>query len=147
MKLLTMTSPQCLLYSAAMVLDVEPDTLINEIGHDGLEVWWPQFDDYRQYRSHNMQEIIDCFLRRGKGLAPIDACPMQSPDGSALLARETYVDGPARFMATIKGQRAILIGWTHAWAWDGEDVYDPRGYFDVIDNLQLKSAWMMLPSV
>jgi len=143
-----MSQPQCLLYSAAMVLDHDVDTLTRELGHDGLEVWWPEYDDHRQYRSFAMQEMVDIFLKHDRALVPIQCKPMQAPDHKAI-ARLTYTNSEARFKMRLAGHKAILIGVTrngngHAWAWDGFSAYDPRGMSNIsLDDLILREAWVM----
>lgn len=148
MRLYTMAKPQCLLYSAAMLLNTEPSILIQELGHDGMKVWWPQYDDHRKYRGHSMQEMIDIFLKRNKTLTPIQTFPMQAPDGQCIEAKPTFEEYAARFYAHISGKPAILIGKTnrgngHAWAWSGFKVYDPRGQMYNINDLAIREAWLM----
>lgn len=143
-----MDKPQCLIYSAAMVLGHNVEDLIEHLGHDGMEVWWPEFDDHRQYRSVSMQEIIDVFLQHDVALVPIQAMPLQVADGEHRDPRLTYEEPGARFMKHIRSRRAILIGQTeqgngHAWAWDGKEAYDPRGWMCDIGMLSLREAWVM----
>lgn len=146
MKLLTMDKPLCLLYSAAMVLDEEPEALISEIGHDGMEIWWPEFKDDRQYRAHNISEIIDCCFRRNKALMPIQGQPLQAPPGGE--PRPTYDFPIKRFLDYLFNRRAIMIGQTalgngHAWAWDGTHHYDPRGEVSADFSGFIRTAWIL----
>ncbi len=148
MRRLVMNKPQCLLYSAAMILNEHPVDLIKEIGHDGMEIWWPEFHDHRQFRSHSMQEMIDIFLSRGKTLTPIQTFPMQSPLNMPEKAKPTFEEYAARFYAHVARKKAILIGKTscgkgHAWAWDGYHAHDPRGSMHNIRDLSLQEAWVM----
>jgi len=77
MRLLKMSGPQCLVYAAAMALDANVNDLIEEIGHNGLAVVWPDLPAPLCYRSHHIQEIIDCGLARGFALVPIEHNPHQ----------------------------------------------------------------------
>jgi len=147
MRMQTMHKPQCLLYSAAMLLNEPASFLVEELGHDGMEVWWPELDDHRKFRGHSMQEMIDIFLKRGFTLTPIQSFPMQSP-GSCIEARPTFEEYAERFYKHIAKKRAILIGRTqrgngHAWAWDGYQVFDPRGSMPNIHDLAVSEAWVM----
>ena len=141
-----MDQPQCLLYSAAMVLTTSPRQLIKEIGHDGLDIWWSEFTDDRRFRAHSIDEIIDCCVKRGKGLMPISAMPAQAPvDGQP---RPTYAYPIKRFTSYTKGHKAILIGETqhgngHAWAWDGFHAYDPRGFKTKEPSGSIQTAWIL----
>jgi hypothetical protein len=129
-----------------MVFDTSPEQLIKEIGHDGLEVWWPEFTDDRRYRSHNMEEIIDCAFLRKKSLTPISAMPMQAPrDG---MPRPTYAFPLRRYERYIHMRLAILIGETrngngHAWAWNGFNVFDPRGFKGSDASGSIQTAWIL----
>ena len=140
---------QCLLYSASMVLDIEPDELIEELGHDGLDVWWPQFNDARKFRGHNMQEIIDCAIRRRIAFFPIDACPMQAPvNGAPQFTFESRKYAEERFLSYLSGTSAILVGQLpgsnigHAVAWNGERVLDPNDVFTRLTDFSIKTAWV-----
>lgn len=148
MKHYTMDKPQCLLYSAAMLLDIPPAKLIKKLGHDGMEVWWPEYGDHRQFRGHSMQEMIDIFLSEGYALTPIEAFPMQAPDQETRRAKPTFLEYAERFYSHIARNKAILIGRTernngHAWAWDGFKALDPRGKMCNIHDLSVQTAWVM----
>ena len=121
----------CLLYAAAMVLDIPASALVKEIGHDGSEVWFPEYD--KPERGINIQEIVDACFAHGKSLTPVHRYPANSPDGDAHrpLWPETVADN--RFFGIISGFSGILIGLTangvrHSCAWDSSIIYDPRGY-------------------
>lgn len=149
MKLQKMNKPQCLIYSAAMILDIEAERLMSEIGHDGLDIWWSRFDDNRKYRGHHIQEIIDCFLRRRKALVPIDIIPASAPDGHPdLVCTEIYRHPDARFWEYILNRKAILIGRNmagngHAVAWDGSKIFDPIGTIYAIKDFEISEAWVV----
>lgn len=147
MKLLTQTKPQCLLYSLAMLLDETPEAIIKELGHDGMDVWWPEYDDQRRYRSHTMQEAQDVCITRGKALACIQACPTQAPDGRADIAKMTYEDNESRFLSILYCRPGMLIGESkgggHACAWDGWNVYDPNGSIYDLNDFSIKECWLL----
>ena len=140
--------PQCLLYSAAILLDVPPKKLIEEIGHDGMEVQWPQLPAPTCYRSHHIQEIIDCFIRRGYALVPIELEPAQAPcDGVPIC----FAYAPSLRDERFKGymtRPAIMIGTyrlrAHAWVFDGkESFYDPNGFVTDINDSRymINESW------
>lgn len=141
MKLLKMSGHDCLLYSAAMVLDESPDILEREIGHDGSEVWWPDKPQPFCRRGLHIQEIQDCFFRRGKVLYPIDLMPASAPRGGEPRAIWNLQTCVTRFNAYLDGRLAILITATHAVAWNGKKVYDPNGRISSIDDYGIKQAW------
>jgi hypothetical protein len=150
MKLLKGAGGNCLLTSAAMLLDTTEQELINEIGHDGSEVWWPKAKATDRKRNFHIQEIIDCCMKRGYGLMPIDLmpCSMQMSDPNArILWDQSKAFG--RFTNIVNGRPAILIGETlshipHACAWDGFKVFDPRGMIQEITDYTLREAWIIM---
>lgn len=124
MKLLKQNKPMCLLYAFAMVLDVEPATLVEETGTDGLEIWWPHNRGVHQYRGHHPQELIDCCTRRGKVVMTIEALPCLG-SGKVILTPSKCQD---RFNDYLNQYEGVITNPTHAVAWDRKKIYDPNGY-------------------
>ena len=125
MRLLTQTQPQCLLYATAMALDVEIAEIVENLGHDGMEVQWPELDPPQCYRSFHIQEMIDFAFNIGIGLVRYEPCPMMAPNDSVNpLAIDAYD------IEWLSKMDAILIGNTHAVAWSHKDreIFDPRGF-------------------
>lgn len=143
-----MNKPQCLVYSAAMVLDISADDLIAEIGHDGLAIWWPEMEGNKKYRGHHIQEIIDCFLRHHKALVPIEYIPAVAPEGRPdLMMLHVMKNLDERFWEAIINRKAILIGQNevgngHAVAWDGMKIFDPVGKIYNIKDFKIAEAWV-----
>ncbi len=150
MKLLKQPNDSCLLYAAAMVLDEPPEKLIREIGHDGQDIWWPELTKSFQKRSFNIQEIIDCFIRRGYGLMPIHLYPCNVPPVGMVQPKIIWdaKKCDARFLNQIDEMLAIITGQRetssipHAVAWDGYRIYDPMGEIYTINNFMVKEAWI-----
>lgn len=149
MKLLKQVSNDCLLYAAAMLLDEEPIRLAAEIGHDGKEKLWPELAVPRCYRGYHIEEIIDCFIRRGKTLTPIHPELISSPydDGKKAASILKYEEAQARFNTYMGNFDAILIVQTnfgHAVAWNHAEglVYDPNGFYKSIEDYIVSEAWI-----
>ena len=138
MKMIVQLGPHCLLYSAAMLLDTHPDVLRGEIGYSGQEKWWPEAEKpLHRIRSFHIQEIVDCCLRRGFALTPIDYMPRMAPQGheDQWLLMNTEEKLEKRFQEHIHGHLGLFIGQKpngpHAVAWNGHLVFDPtppKGY-------------------
>ena len=146
MQLLKMDKPQCILYAAAMVLYVEPKTLIHEIGHDGMRMLWPELQSPACFQSFHIQEIIDCFIRRGFGLTPIEQHPANAPNHDVMPNYPFQLESCKRFKDIINGQTGIMIGKSygrpHAWAWDGEQCYDPNSYIKTLNDYAIEECWI-----
>jgi hypothetical protein len=151
MKLLKMAKDTCLIHSAAMVLDVAPETILEEIGHDGEQVWWPDLIGSKRKRSFHMQEILDCFIRRNKGLMLVEAYPKIAPDYEhtpiCIWSDALSVD---RFFNLIRDRPAILVGHVgsmgHACAWSGSRIYDPNGFIckPGETDYRILEAWVLV---
>lgn len=139
-----MDKPQCLLYAAAMVLDEDPKVLIKEIGHNGLDIWWPELKDSSRYRGFHIQEIIDLCLTRQKCLVPIDIFGRSAPSGHPQGWKLVPGIDKERFENHIDGAIGILIGETHSAAWNGYEVYDPNGVIYSIDSFQVQECWLLI---
>lgn len=122
----------CLPTSLAMVLSKSVEEIIDNIGHDGSEVCWPELPEPKCRRCFNMQEIIDVAILQGYSLTPIDALPSNGP--ALGHERLTYSEEVAslRINSYLKGFGGIITGklptnMSHAVAWSKEFVYDPVG--------------------
>lgn len=154
MKLLTMKSGehQCMLYSLAMVLDEEPDVLIEEIGHNGTELWFPGYPVPYNMRGYHMQEFVDVCLARGQALVPIELYPRSASEKEPTNPHMLWSmdDCSHRFNTMITSKRGILIGRSnhggHACAWNGKKVYDPNGRVYSLGNFSIRECWVLVPS-
>lgn len=152
MKLLKQKGHKCVLYAAAMVLDETAELLEFEIGHDGQKVIYPDLPEPACLRGFHMQEILDCFVRRGYGLMFVELMPRSGPQGRPDLYHTIFDEDKAqnRFLELINGRTAILIGanpetgGNHAYAWDGHKVYDPLGRFLEVNKVPFREAWIVI---
>ncbi len=152
MKLLKQSrSGDCLLYSVAMLLEIMPGQLVEELTHNGQDVWWPELTHPYCIRGIHIQEIIDCFWRRGMVMMPIEAIPKICPrglDGCEAKTIYTQADGYERLKDYMLGRRALITGESknrvpHACAWNGFQVYDPNGYIYALEDFRIWEAWII----
>jgi len=143
-----------------MLLEVHPDELRAEIGHTGNEIWWPSAEKpIHRIRSFHIQEIVDCFLRRGKALVLIEYFPRMAPVGMdadwQLMDTETKLE--VRFQQYLNKYSGIFVGEKpnggHAVVWNHLEskIYDPtppKGYVYSIENNPLgfraREFWAMI---
>lgn len=154
----------CLLYSFAAILEIDPETLIEEIGHDGMDKKWPELKEPYCYQSFHIQELIDCCLRRGYSCTEIQSMPTSLPAPQAYLHLPVHNIGPHfpydtsrvkyRFIDHLKGKDAVLYGRTdknvtHAWAWHEGMAHDPRSGHGVcsLADIKIMNAWLILETV
>jgi hypothetical protein len=152
MELLRQYGHHCTIYAAAMVLDTQPQQLINEIGHDGTEIIYPDREHPHNMRGVHKQEILDCFARRGYGILQVEIMPVLGNvhgDSTPVYNKETAV---ARFLTYLTDHRSILYGQgphtgeaMHAVAYERGIVYDPVGVTYNIDDFIVAEAWIQIP--
>lgn len=136
MKLIT---GNCLLASAAMVLDVHPDILIELIGHDGKKVIFPELPEAINKCGFHTQEIIDCAIKYGYAVTEIQAISCSTPDG-----KHEYIvefSNEKRFENHMDNNIGILTGSInghgHAVAWDGKMCFDPKGFICTYEDCDM----------
>jgi len=146
MELLVQTSDNCLLYAAAMVLNIKPQSLITLIGHNGEEVWWPKQTGSKKKRSFHPQEILDAAATYGKTFICIEFMPSSGWGGNGrLIFNEEMME--KRFLGWLTNRAAILIvqgpRLGHAVAWDGKKIYDPKGMIKDLYDYTIQEAWIL----
>ena len=141
MKLIKQTGPYCLVTSAAMLLDTTTEILHAEIGMTGTDIWWPP----NLMRGIHIQEIQTCALNRGYCFSPIEVNPHLCPGTNPTLEPKAIWTGNlvAEFHSKIVCRKAILITHNHAVAWDGDIVYDPKGFLKSFNDYEFIEAWLL----
>lgn len=147
MKHLVMSKPQCMLYSAAMVLDMEVDELITLIGHNGME----KIDDNGEpycFASIHIQEIQTVAARFGRCFYPIDLIPVMGHLQPRPLYKICGQDYAVRFLHMVKGKKGLLCGRSvrdvpHTVAFEDETIYDPNGTKYPLGQFRTQTAWIL----
>lgn len=139
--------PQCVLMSFAMVMDEDPQTLIKELGHDGLSVVAYEEPAPNCLRSFHPQEFVDLLQARGFACTMFDAEPKMM-HGRTLVDHTKFL-GPTRFQESLRLGQGVIFGilketMPHAVAWDGKVVFDPRGYHWSFPNSEFKPLFFFL---
>lgn len=136
------TSPNnwsCAAVSLAMALDQPYQRIIDLCGHDGsAKVWRPPYEDLHE--GFHIHELIDiAWTRFMKPVTPFVRTPtvtpsLDHPAQNAIFRHHMHTE--RRFLARIFNCVGMMTGFTnkagklstHAVAWDGTQIYDPRGY-------------------
>ncbi len=149
MKFLVSSGPLCTITSAAMLLGESVQTLMDEIGHSGTEVYWPEYTDNRRFRGHCLAEVQECFIRRRLMLAPLWINPAIAPDYEAkpyhIYAPETAERRMTRYMLGFDAMVMGLVKHTrHAMAWHNNMYYDPRGEMSAqIEDFTIEEVYLV----
>lgn len=111
-------SHTCLITAAAIVLREDVNTLIEEVGHDGSEIYWPEETYPYNVRGHHYYEIVRLCLARGLAPVLLEFTPSVWRDG------KRYVLATQPDLLKYGGE-GILISDNHAWAYVGGQIIDP----------------------
>ncbi len=136
MKLLVQekNKPQCLLYSFAMCLGVEPSALEDEVGHDGKN-------------GYHWQEFIPSILKRGFTPIRYDLWPILSNNmEETVMPIHTCMDH-ARALLFNNGYYSVLETLTHAVALDDSGIiHDSVGTTREFDWKEFKVGITLIPN-
>lgn len=136
MKLITTkNSWSCMAAAAAMVTDTSVEHIAHMLGHDGSDHPWPHPYEHL-HRGFHIHEIIDLlWIQFQQSMTPFVREPMCTPHMKCpeVPARSPYsADSSVRFIKALVHNQGIITGMIgelgHAVAWDGKEVFDPRGY-------------------
>lgn len=128
----------------AMVLDEPVHAIINEIGHDGSEIFKADLPDPYCRKGFHIQELTILCLRRNKALIQLDSKLVILEDEQlfTFATHKNYID---KYM---KDNIGILLGVInykqHSVAWDMFKIYDPcdgiyaKGFFTIESFLMIK---------
>jgi len=127
-----------------MAFDADPLQMIEFIGHDGLEVWWPEARGERRLRGFHHQEMVDYGFCNGHSVIMVEAMPNLGCNGKHRVIMEDYLQGRMNtYLQTFDG---VLTSDKHAVAWNSAEqkCYDPNGYIYGIDNFSVREFFITI---
>lgn len=124
MKIQKQLGPTCLATSVAMILDIPAEVVVDFPNHP---------------HAPHFIEFLPLFLIHNKTFTHVDFnAGVAQRSQTDFTPRAVYKKPPICYLT---GRSALLFTESHAVAWDGEKVYDPRGYisdlkrYNVLDVL------------
>lgn len=104
----------CSVQAAAKVMCLTTQQLIDEIGHDGGAIVFPELPEPMCRAGFHIQEIQDAAVRRGYAIMTVEAHPVATPNGVNL--RDVFAEAKLRermfwYMFYFNG---IVVGQQHA---------------------------------
>jgi len=135
----------CLPTAFAMALQIPVAQVFEELGHDGMAIWWPGENGSMKYRGFHIQEMVDLCYTHGYVVTPIEPQPVASPRPD-LESRpyELKTKSLVRIHAYLDNSRGILVGNSHAAAWFDGMVHDPNGTTYGIEHFGIREFWRMI---
>lgn len=139
----------CLPSAFAMILDIPVEVIIQMVGHDGSEIWWPgQAEPYCR-RGFHPQELIHVCEQIGVYVTEFQP----RPSSCSLNPNETkeIIGLEKAFEAVLIQSQGVLTGVTlngnrHSIAFDHGIVGDPNGLITKIDDFTIESFWRVIKS-
>jgi hypothetical protein len=137
----------CLPTAFAIVLGTPVKEIIDAIGHDGSEIFWPGYIEPLRRRGFHIQELINyCFLEYYLVTPFEQKLCFQQRGGS----RQHIVDGDIKiFKQAIKRYFGVFVGENqkrvpHALAWDGNQCYDPAGLITNLEDFHIRCFYAIM---
>ena len=124
----------CLPTSFASVLHTKVEDIFDFLGHDGMEMLWPELLPPACYRSFHIQEMYEFALTKNHAVVTLAPLWGQAPDPDHMQPYECerlsdYINYYVGVFSGLTG-----FGNYHAVAWDGIQMMDPAtGKFCTID--------------
>lgn len=125
----------CLPTAFAIATNYPVDVIINQIGHDGSEIIFPERNEPYNRRGFMIQEIMDILLWKDWAVVHIEALPMiinpfediASPSPEPAIKRFNH------YLKCVNGVLCGMMKGTNKWhacAWNHYEqmMYDPNGF-------------------
>ena len=134
----------CVPAAFATAINVEVQTLIEKIGHDGSEIIFPDLEEPLCRRAFHVQELCIALFSLGYFVSGYDCLPLALCDEDHMYTVE-YPDEKALFKEIMSNSIGVGCGriqntnTTHAFAWNGERCYDPQGFIYPLSRYELYS--------
>lgn len=135
----------CLPTAFAIALEVPVQQVIADIGHDGSEIIFDGYPEPLCRRGFHTSELIDyCLVIHGLyvSLIPL-AVRLWTSDNRMFFDIYSKEDSERRFECYLDYKRVVFLEPTHAVAYDGEKVYDPRGYERSMASLRVQNVMLI----
>ncbi len=130
--------------SLAMLLDTSVDSILDRLGHTGLEIVRPNIPEPDCRRGFHIQEFIDVALQYDFALVEIESSPISYlADFKYIyevpLDHETRItEYMNKYSGLIIGEYALGRGHMCAWNHLDQKIYDPQGTVYSFDDDQHK---------
>jgi len=130
--------PQCMLYSFAMAMDIEPDSIINLLGHNGTDKVFP-FPAPKCYRGFHISEMVYTCFHFGFTCYefPKNLMLGQTPESAQVIIP------PYDIGTLLLNHSGVIMNEKHAWAWDRKVVYDPDGPIWAIGEIHWDTFYLI----
>lgn len=119
---------ECLLYSFAMAANLDPGTLVKQVGHDGRKSI-PGIGN----KGFHIQEFIRFAVEHDITVTPVEFCPVNAYTNMQRVMAVEMASWSHYLLKQIKTKRGVITGFGlksqggHAMAFESGMVFDPDG--------------------
>lgn len=137
----------CLPTAFAMAADMPVSAILTWIGHDGSEIVRPEEPERYKRRAFHVQELIDVMFINNYAVIQFEAEPILSIGHGQDIAIDFACGLRNRLSMLMVKSVGVLTGLSmagnpHAVAWDGFQIYDPKGEILPISQFNIQTFWM-----
>lgn len=132
----------CVPSAFATVLNMEVETLLEYIGHDGSEIVFDDLPDPLCRRAFQTQELTLVLWKLGYNVVSFDIEPLAFVDPEHVFTLDHLEPEILKIMSESIGVGCGHIRdteKTHAFAWNGSLCYDPTGFIYPLSRFELYS--------
>ncbi|MEA1999814.1 MAG: hypothetical protein U9N61_10915 [Euryarchaeota archaeon] len=135
----------CLPTAFAMVLNKPVAKVIEDIGHDGSKIIFPEEPEPFCRRSFHIQELTDICMLRNIAVIPIECSPVSEACGH----KYNIPVHSKRLDYYLVNYNGVLTGIgssgkPHAVAWGSGKVFDPNGTTYSIENFSIHMYFLIV---
>lgn len=123
----------CMPLAFAMAMEIPVAELLEEVGHDGGKIAFPNLSEPACRQGFHIQEFVHVALRRGLAVTPVELFPVLAAADERQTQTILYPDNNwKRFADLLAASRGVIDGvgfrFGHMVAYDHGRVYDPKGH-------------------
>ena len=139
----------CLVTAFAMAMDIPVEQLINELGHNGSEILWPNYPEPLRRRAFSFDEMMYLAYESGYTVMLFNKEWNSRPryEAQPLLKeppQEYWNDVLSNNIGVLSGR---INGQRHAVAYEKGNCYDPNGTIYPIEKFSIETFWALFPRV
>lgn len=135
----------CLLAAFAIALDIPIVQLIDELGHDGSEIIWPDHEEPLNRRSFSIHEMFYLSYEAGYSVMLFNKVWDSRPTYSAQPLMKNPPNG--FFNESLLKNKGVLVGringQRHAVAYQDSMCFDPNGTIYAIDKFNIETFFAL----
>lgn len=133
---------KCVLTAFSSILGIDEKAIIDELGHNGSEIVFPDLPEPLCRRGFDPRELVYYCFKRGINVTELDAKLMRQGANGNIFT----IDKSEELTSLLPKNKGVLtgsfMGRFHAVAWNGEKIMNSMC---TIENMIIHSFFVILP--